>query len=148
MTREEKKYARQKLLQEQLDNLQAEWDDNFQRLTDSLSKEELADAEGRYGLDPSLHMNRRRDLRNPGVGREHRIDLFQYVYEIEEVKKAHERMQLIDKAILELSPEKKLARENRLACQKRAALTEEDKYLLDDAWGYSSVGTWALDNPQ
>ena len=62
----------------------------------------------------------------------------QYVYEIKEVKKSTQRMKAIDKEISRMSPEQQEARDNRLAAQKRAALSGEDLYLLGndayDAW--------------
>jgi len=85
----------------------------------SISSEDLADAEIR------------------GMNTDELIP--QYVYEMKEVKKATQRMKAIDKAISQMSLEEQTARENRLAAQKRAALGEEDIYLLGDdaydAWG-------------
>lgn len=76
----------------------------------SISSEELADAA-------------RREMNTDEL-------LPQYVYETKEVKKATQRMLAIDKTTSQMSPEQQEARENRLAAQKRASLTEEDLCLL------------------
>jgi hypothetical protein len=98
MTKEEKKEARKKLVQERREAKVAE-------LRLSLSPEALADAESRE------------------MNTYFRLPL--YVREIQEVKEAEERMVLIDKTISEMSPEEQNERDNRLAAQKRY-LTAED----------------------
>lgn len=66
----------------------------------------------------------------------------QYVYEIKEVRKATQRLKAIEKAISAMSPEQQDARDNRLAAQKRSALTGEDLYLLgNDAYDSWVAGT-------
>jgi septal ring factor EnvC (AmiA/AmiB activator) len=84
----------------------------------SISPEDLADAERRGMNTDEL--------------------LPQYVYEIKEVKKATQRMRAVEKAISAMSLEQQEARDNRMAAQKRAALSGEDLYLLGndayDAW--------------
>jgi hypothetical protein len=131
MTKEEKKLAMETMRRERQELLQAQWDENYQRLRESLSGETLEDA-GRRG------MAGKRDIKETC---EH-MDLFQYVYELKEVVKATEKMKLIDKAISEMTPEEQNARENRLASQKRAALSGEDLYLLsDDAYDAWVAGT-------
>ena len=74
-----------------------------------LSSESLADAESR-GMNT--------------------IELLkQYVVEIEEVRKAEESLEQIDKGILEMSKEQRAARANRIAKQRRV-LTRADTALL------------------
>src|ERR1019366_7935187 len=77
-----------------------------------MSIEELADAEAR------------------GMNTQEGIP--QYLFEIKEVKRAAEKVLRIDKAILKMSPEEQTARDHRLDAQKRAALNDEDLYLLSD----------------
>ena len=81
----------------------------FIKLRMSLSPESLADAE-RRGMNTT-------EL------------LFQYVVEIEEVRKAEERQDQIDKGILEMSKEQRVSRAKRLAKQRRV-LTGGDIALL------------------
>ena len=81
----------------------------FIKLRMSLSSESLVDAERRgMGTDALLS---------------------QYIVEIEEVRKAEERMEKIDKEILEMSKEQRAARAGRLATQRRV-LTGADIGLL------------------
>jgi hypothetical protein len=105
MTKEEKREIRHKFVQERREAQLSE-------LRLSMSPEGLADAELRemntYDLLPI------------------------YVYETEEVRKATERMVLIDKEISEMSLKQQRARENRLAAQKRD-LTSEDYEMLRNA---------------
>jgi hypothetical protein len=147
MTKEEKKLAMENLRRERQEILQNQWDENYEKLRESLSPEVLADAKMR-GMDG------KRDIKEKC---EH-MDLFQYVYEIKEVQKATERMKLIDKTISEMSPEEQDERLNRMAGQKRAALTDLDLYLVSeearsawdayDAWGYPLPTELALVTPQ
>ena len=81
----------------------------FSKLRMRLSPESLADAEGR-GMN-TIEL------------------LIQYVVEIEEVRKAEERQDQIDKGILEMSKEQRVSRAKRLAKQRRV-LTGGDIALL------------------
>ena len=110
-----KKEARQRRAQRRKESV-------LSAIRTSISPEDLADAERRGMTSDEL--------------------LPQYVYELKEVKKATQRLKAIDKAISAMSPEQQEARENRLAAQKRAALTGEDLYLLgDDAYDAWVAGT-------
>ena len=81
----------------------------FIKLHMSLSPESIADAERRGMNTVEL--------------------LSQYVVEIEEVRKAEERQDQIDKGILEMSKEQRVSRAKRLAKQRRV-LTGGDIALL------------------
>ena len=81
----------------------------FSKLHMRLSPESLADAERRGMNTVEL--------------------LFQYVVEIEEVRKAEKRLEQIDKGILEMSKEQRAARAKRLVRQRRV-LTGGDIALL------------------